>query len=96
LKLPLELHDPTLYLIDCANAKHQSMALDSNYSGHFITILSINMSNPVSTGLFAQAKRENRLCAVAMNDVQFLAFHQSTTSAIGTEGLHGCSVVMVM
>jgi len=53
------------------------------------------MSNPGSTGLFAQAKRENRLCAVAMNNVQFLAFHQSTTSAIGTEGLQGCSVVMV-
>lgn len=55
----------------------------------------MNMSNPGSTGLFARAQRENRLCAVAMNDVQFLAFHQSTQSAIGTEGLSGCSVVMV-
>jgi len=71
------------------------MALDSNYSGYLLTILSINMSNPGSAGLFAQAQREKRLCAVAMNDVQFLAFHQSTISAIGTEGLSGCSVVMV-
>lgn len=53
------------------------------------------MSNPDSTGLFARAQREKRLCAVAMNDAQFLAFHQSTISAIGTEGLSGCSVVMV-
>ncbi len=53
------------------------------------------MSNPAVTGLFAQAQREGRLCAVAMNDVQFLTFNQSTISAIGTEGLSGCSVVMV-
>ncbi len=80
---------------DRANAKHQSTALNSNHSSYLLTIFSINMSNPGSTGLFARAQREKRLCAVAMNDVQFLAFHQSTISAIGTEGLSGCSVVMV-
>ncbi|KAF2461943.1 hypothetical protein BDY21DRAFT_417951 [Lineolata rhizophorae] len=53
------------------------------------------MSNLNSTGLFDAARKEKRLCAVAMNDVQFLAFHESTISAIGTEGLSGCSVVMI-
>lgn len=60
-----------------------------------LTYAIFEMSNPESTGLFDRAQRERRLCAVAMDDVQFLAFHQSTISAIGTEGLSGCSVVMI-
>lgn len=79
---------------DRANANHQSMALDSNHFGYLLTILSINMSNPGSIGLFAQAQREKRLCAVPMNHVQFLAFDQSTVSAIGAESLSDCSVVI--
>ena len=60
-----------------------------------LTIFSINMFNLGSTGLFAQAQREKWLCTIAMNDVQFLAFHQSSISAIRIKDLSGCSVVMI-
>jgi hypothetical protein len=49
----------------------------------------------MSVGLLKEACIAKAVHVVEMDDVQFLAFHQSKVSSIGTKDLAGCSVVMI-